>query len=388
MHWVPEEHVKVHAIVTSPPYYKMRNYSGDPNELGQEKTVMEYIIHLVDIFDNIRPWLRDDGTLWIVIGEKYLKGRPCRIADKLITELEIDKWFFLQDCHWYKNNIMTMGYKNRFITDSEKVLVFTKSKNKWYFQPQYEPYSLESWAEFGEIYKGTNKKDYAAAGAPVPGDVKRNIIKTMPPIGGIKNVGQASTYTGKKVEFNFGRGRLMRSTWLMNTQQYHGAHFAVYPVPLAARIILSAVPFKYCTHAECGKALKPVYTEWKIETRPGRGKRDASKSGTDADPNQSLHLSELSKKRIKITRWLTGYEKQCAHQNEFVHGVVLDPFMGVGSTAIAALQNGRHYIGIEKSAEYIQQAHERIALPKFSKTYYDFNRDDWQSTLETFMPPT
>jgi hypothetical protein len=237
----------------------------------------------------------------------------------------------------------------------------------------------------GKEYNGKDVKDYDYGGAPKPGDVKRNTIKSMsmPPIGGVKKAGGDNpTYSGNTPEFNFGRGRLMRAVWNINTQQYHGAHFAVYPVPLAERMILFGCPFKYCLR--CGKALRPVYSEWSFPTRKGNTRKAESKSGTVVDPNKRLHDAEISTKRIRLVRWLAGYEKDCKCEEPLEHGVVLDPFMGTGTTAIAAMMNGRKFIGIELSSDYVNQAYERIYQDKYKKKYYDFKNGSYQSRIELF----
>ena len=114
------------SIVTSPPYYRQRKYGLGPNELGREKKPAEYITKLVNIFDKLRHSLRDDGTLWIVIGDKHINGTPCRVPSKLTDAMISNGWHFVQEIHWYKNNIMASSYKNKFIVDYEKVLFFAK----------------------------------------------------------------------------------------------------------------------------------------------------------------------------------------------------------------------------------------------------------------------
>ena len=129
----------------------------------------------------------------------------------------------------------------------------------------------------------------------------------MPPIGGVKRAGgYNSTYSGNTPDFTFGKGRLMRATWRINTTQFHDAHFAVYPIQLVERILQSSCPYEICT--TCNKAKKAVYTDWKLKS---------------------------SKKKDEFVRNLMGYEARCNHEI-FQTGAVLDPFMGAGSTAIAA----------------------------------------------------
>ena len=240
---------------------------------------------------------------------------------------------------------MTSSYKNKFIVDYEKVLFFAKSKNKYYFEPQYEPYSLETLKEFGENYTGQAVKDYKLAGAPDASKTKWNIInkslptKKMPPIGGVKRAGGCnSTYSGNTPDFTFGKGRLMRATWLINTTQFHDAHFAVYPLRLVERMLQSSCPYEICT--TCNKTKRAVYTDWELKSS--------------------------KKQKAEFVRSLIGYEARCNHET-FQTGAVLDPFIGAGSTAIAAMVLGRNWSGIEMNPEYIMMAEKRIKDPSILK---------------------
>ena len=64
--------------VTSPPYYGLRNYGDEENQIGQEDTPEEYIQQLVEVFREVRNVLTDDGTLWVNIGDSYNNYRPGR----------------------------------------------------------------------------------------------------------------------------------------------------------------------------------------------------------------------------------------------------------------------------------------------------------------------
>ena len=112
-------------------------------------------------------------VFWIVIGDKHVNVTPCRVSSNVTDAMISNGWHFVQEIYWYKNNIMASSYKNKFIVDYEKVLFFAKNR-KYYFEPQYEPYSLETLKEFGEIYNGQAVKDYKERVFPTP--VKLNGI--------------------------------------------------------------------------------------------------------------------------------------------------------------------------------------------------------------------
>ena len=347
----------VNAIITSPPYYKQRHYNLGPDELGWEKTSIEYLNKLVIIFNMCHSVLTNNGTIWVVIGDKWKNGRPLRIPNKLIDLMEDNGWYFRQEIVWHKKSKMPGSYKNRFITDYEYVLWFSKSR-RYHFEAQYQPYSEATLKQCGQLYKGQAVKDYESAGAQNPSDVKRRIIAKMPPIGVVKQLDNGnSSYSGNTPDFNMGKGSLIGSVWTINPERLHDAHFAAYPQDLIERIMLAACPFEVCTH--CGAPKKAVYDEWRIDTRPGRN-TGKMKSGTDTDPNKNLHNSTLSTKRQKIIRKLIRHDPSCTCGAPFERGRVLDPFVGSGTTCMVANKLGRHSIGIEANKDYILIAKKRL----------------------------
>ena len=121
----------VDTIVTSPPYYRQRDYRG-PGQLGQEPTPDQYTQRLVAVFRQVRCVLRDRGTLWLVLGDKYdrqrLLGMPWRVA----LALQEDGWLLRSDIIWHKPNAMPSAVKNRPTTDHEYVFLLSKSDDYYY----------------------------------------------------------------------------------------------------------------------------------------------------------------------------------------------------------------------------------------------------------------
>jgi hypothetical protein len=109
----------------------------------------------------------------------------------------------------------------------------------------------------------------------------------------------------------------------------------------------------------CGKPLAATMTEQRLATRPGNDVGN-DKSGTDADPNQALHNSDLSKYRQAIVRTVDTETELCTCTDKYVPGIVLDPFIGAGTTAIVAKRLGRDWLGIELKQEYVDMALKRI----------------------------
>ncbi len=149
----------VQAIVTSPPYWRMRQYTDDPREIGQEPTPAEYVVALVAVFRECRRVLADDGTLWLNLGDAYaddrkwggstggkhagglhgqrgpgrakvrtglppksLIGLPWRVA----FALQDDGWVLRNDIIWHKPNGMPSPATDRCVMNHEYVFLFAK----------------------------------------------------------------------------------------------------------------------------------------------------------------------------------------------------------------------------------------------------------------------
>ena len=196
----------VQCVITSPPYWGLRDYGID-GQIGLEKTLPEFIGGLADVFDEVRRVLKDDGTLWLNIGDGYTSGnRGWRAPDKknparamsvrpdtpeglkskdlmgvpwrLAFALQDRGWYLRTDIIWNKPNAMPESVKDRPTRSHEYLFMMTKSE-KYY-------YDVES----------------------------------------VKEVTGTST-------------RNRRSVWDVNTQAFPKAHFATFPTELVRPCILA-----------------------------------------------------------------------------------------------------------------------------------------------------
>ncbi|HEX2374352.1 MAG TPA: site-specific DNA-methyltransferase, partial [Actinomycetota bacterium] len=111
----------VNCIVTSPPYYGHRTYSpaGDVRELGREKDPQEYVDALVRCINDAGRLLRDDGTLWLNLGDTYRQARLLGIPWRVALALQDAGWHLRADIVWHKPNAMPSSVKTRPTTDHE-----------------------------------------------------------------------------------------------------------------------------------------------------------------------------------------------------------------------------------------------------------------------------
>jgi DNA modification methylase len=285
----------VNCCVTSPPYWGMRDYGVD-GQLGLEPTPDEFVAKMVDVFREVRRVLRDDGTLWLNLGDSYaggnrggqgdastigqgsrqqnestvgggavlglkpkdLVGIPWRVA----FALQADGWWLRQDIIWHKPNPMPESVRDRCTKAHEYIFLLSKSR-KYYYDAEAiaEPFQTDPKERYEERARICGRGNQGAAAAR----------------------GNDRDNSGGFPAPSTGRNR--RSVWTVTTKPYPEAHFATYPPKLIEPCILAGCP---------------------------------------------------------------------------EDGMVLDPFGGSGTTAAVALKHGRRATIIELNPGYGQLAIERI----------------------------
>ena len=242
----------VHTCVTSPPYYGLRDY-GQDGQIGLEPTPDEFVEALVRVFREVRRVLRDDGTVWLNLGDSYASGgRTWRAPNKngmrsganadrvdhrpadpegvkqkdligipwmVAFALRQDGWYLRQDVIWAKPNPMPESVRDRCTKAHEYVFLLSKS-------PRYY-YDHEAAKEPVQSNKG-NGKSFRGGGSYTGGNSFNNhAVKCR------ETHGNAPNETGK---------RNRRSVWTVATRPYKGAHFATFPPDLIEPCILAGCP--------------------------------------------------------------------------------------------------------------------------------------------------
>ena len=317
----------VQTCVTSPPYWGLRDY-GTERQLGLEDTPEEYVSRMVAIFHEVRRVLRDDGTLWLNLGDSYWANRfqngtndtqdckfnniaraRCHAGGKNHTSLkpkdligipwrvafalQAGGWYLRQDIIWHKPNPMPESVKDRCTKSHE--YIFLLSKNKKYFyngDAIREPYGedqresgLARARKFGYDGKGTYQDWYNHKRQGTDWVDKKCTGNSL-------TFGQATRgKSDRKPQLLHPLGKNKRSVWTVPPKPYAGAHFATFPPDLIKPCILAGAPVGY---------------------------------------------------------------------------TVLDPFMGSGTTATVAKQYQRRYLGIELNPDYIKLAEERLGTTQLS----------------------
>jgi len=318
--YIPLADKSINCVVTSPPYYGLRDYGVD-GQIGLEQTPDDYVNKLVNVFREVKRVLRDDGTLWLNLGDSYasmksrysqkaqslnggktqdnefrgnkidlyhhkdlglkdkdLIGIPWRVA----FALQADGWYLRSDCIWAKPNPMPESVKDRPTKSHEYIFLLSKSA-KYY-------YDYEAVLEPATGYDG--RKDTKFKGAVksydgvMPGGKPQPFAQKGHERWQYKNLQERGQQSNTMHEKRLSGDEYMspvrnkRDVWTVSTKPYRGAHYATFPPDLIEPCILAGCP---------------------------------------------------------------------------EGGVVLDPFVGSGTTVMVANRNGRKGIGLDLSWKYLDE---------------------------------
>lgn len=268
---LPDE--SVHCVVTSPPYFGLRDYGVD-GQIGLEPTPAEFVAAMVEVFREVRRVLRSDGTLWLNLGDSYSSGRgeahgvdpkngarrfgkrpqdgkldgfkpkdligiPWRVA----FALQADGWWLRQDIIWAKPNPMPESVQDRCTKAHEYVFMLSKS-SRYHFDADAIAGSLQTdesenyparariTGRGGQGAADARGNDRAKSGGFPPrsrGVPPRHAQYESSDQSGLDDVGRGGT-------------RNKRSVWTVATQPFKEAHFATFPPALVEPCILAGCP--------------------------------------------------------------------------------------------------------------------------------------------------
>jgi DNA modification methylase len=321
----------VQTCVTSPPYFGLRDYGYD-GQIGLEATPDEFIAKLVAVFREVRRMLRDDGTLWVNMGDSYARnggqqgggnrellhlgdsqtrmlkiptGSGLKEKDligipwMLAFALRADGWYLRQDIIWAKPNPMPESVTDRCTKSHEYIFLLSKSASYYCNMAEIQERCVSSEADLdratilgrGEqsasaAYLGLPQRD-KSGGFPTRGRGGKNAFRGQGHFRDGDN-GPANREGRDMQDIGVGYARNKRSVWTVSTKPYKGAHFATFPTDLIEPCILAGAP---------------------------------------------------------------------------AGGIVLDPFFGSGTTGQVAQALGRKFIGIELNEAYKPLQDERLRQP-------------------------
>lgn len=299
----PDE--SINCCVTSPPYYALRDY-GMQGQIGNEASPEEYISKLTEIFAEIRRVLKNDGTLWVVIADSYSGSNQGKGTKNLSNKQASNRGTnYMNDKSHQSKLSRVKGYKPKDLIGIPWMLAFALRNNGWYLRQDI------IWAK----------------GNPMPESVKDRCTKSH--------------------EYIF---------LFTKSKKYYFDN--------------SAMREEAVSISDMQRRVNNGHGEWKT-------KKAAGTYAVSGKHRSREELYSKDGKRNKRDVWFIN-TKPCkeAHFAVFPDiliepcilagcpegGIVLDPFMGSGTTAFVSMRNNRNYIGIELNPEYIKIAEKRIKM--------------------------
>ena len=339
----------IDMVITSPPYFNLRDY-GTIGEIGSETDYNEYINNLITVFTEIYRVLKDDGSCWVNIDDVYNNQSLLGIPDRFKIKMLESGWLCRNEIIWHKPNAMPSSAKTRFNNDYEKLFFFTK-KNKYFFETQYEPLKSAPPKKGNGIYQETKYKN-----SEQESSVRQGMNKQR----GTKIIYLRKNLPEQQLFVNFMRSRTTIDTIVENSELKKSK--------VEHWFRRDEVGFAYPS-AEDWNNIKWLVDDWSEEFK----KIDYQLNDITIETDDIL--KNVSNGRIKRAVWTISTKpfKGC-HYAPYpeslietpikaccpVNGIVLDPFIGSGTTAVVAKKLNRNYIGFDLSKEYCEIAAKRI----------------------------
>lgn len=383
---IPLADQSVHCVVTSPPYWGLRDY-GVEGQLGLEPTFDEYLANMLRVFAEVHRVLRDDGTLWLNMGDGYAGGgrggnptresstlqggkesqeasmcareraTPAGLKPKdligqpwaLAFALRAAGWYLRSDIIWAKPAPMPESVSDRPTKSHEYLFLLTKREHYFFDQ-----------AAWLEPCIGTNAHDLTGSGYAAPGQTpqsgNRRSGNKERKLG--EERGRPGSHLGGSVPGE-GAKRNRRTVWTIAPQPTPEAHFAAFPEALVEPCLLAGCPSKCCP--VCGQGWEPIEEKTR-SFESGSGKAGNLPAGKNGQAMQGGGETLDVRRGPTLTRELKGYAPgcECVTVDAPIPGVAFDPFGGSGTVCAVANRMGRRGIMLELNEKYIEIARRRI----------------------------
>ncbi len=384
---LPEK--SVHCVITSPPYWGLRDY-GVEGQIGLEKSPEEYVSKMVQVFREVRRVLRDDGTIWLNLGDCYATGagavgecpgggeqgerwkghcgtrrsgkheyltdamgpliQPNRmplpglkpkdlvgIPWRVAFALQADGWYLRSDIIWSKPNPMPESITDRPTKSHEYVFLLTK-KARYFYDADAVREAHKHPEDNGKI---------GPIGKTKGGDSLYS--------GFSQKKGSWADYWKGVREYN-PAGRNRRTVWEIPTQPTPEAHFATFPEALVEPCIKAGTSERGCCSV-CGSPLERI-TKKDFEPQPDVKDLSKLRKGSNKGLDESSGWDETPRGTTAVTT--LGWQATCSCNADTVPCTVLDPFGGSGTTGLVARNLKRDAILIELNPAYVEIARRKL----------------------------
>ena len=375
----------LHCVITSPPYFNLRSY-GEEGQVGHEATPDEYVERLVTIFRGVRRVLSDTGTCWINLGDtfandnkwggstgglhqdglhgdnrmrdrrqtgvqnKSLIGIPWRVA----LALQADGWILRCAAPWIKRNAFPESVKDRPTIATEYIFLFVKSASYWYDREaialplkessikRVEQATLESQQGGEKDYKHDTN----------PNRSTRTTLENFARDPHARNRRDTDWFF-ESVEVLMENGGVYLDgdgfplAFDIPTAGSKIKHYAMFPSRLVEPMIRGGCPPVVCV--DCGRPYRRHVTyRSQYAARQGRDQMEGQPPQVDSSGWEPPEVVD------------EGLQPDCTCGGAVEPGVVCDPFMGAGTTALVAQRLGYHYTGCDLNGAYVELALRRL----------------------------
>ena len=379
--------------MTSPPYYGLRVYkTTDDRVLGLEPTIEEYIANLVEVFREVWRVLRDDGVCWINLGDSYAgspsgsfdsgnrgqgmeggefrsnkafntatvsglsQGNRLGIPERVALALQADGWVWRDTIIWAKKSAMPESlagwrWERCRVKVKESPCPLTHGHrpgdnvDEWIGGSMGDGNHQAEWTDCPGCTKCADNDGLVLRKGSWRCTSSHEYIFML-----TKSMGYYADGDAVKLASDANR----RSVWNdISPEPYGGSHFATFP-PDLPRLCIQASTSEGGICPKCGSQItriidKPIVGTWHDHTE------NLTQGGRQngAGPAQSYEVGRT-----------VGWRPSCGHTEAIKRpdpALVLDPFMGTGTTALAAMRLGRRCVGTELSEDYLGQARKRLS---------------------------
>ncbi len=397
----------VHCVVTSPPYWGLRDYGVD-GQIGMEDTPEDFVATMLNLFREVHRVLRPDGTCWVNLGDSYAGswGAQCRqgkngdlagrtacaqrqiaadqrratgtgslsrvpglkekdlvgIPWRVAFALQADGWWLRSDVIWHKPNAMPESVTDRPVRAHEYIFLFTKSERYFYDADATRTPAKAPEANTPEDVARAFNRRRATTIQP-----RQDSIASPPPVRSSGNLERKTSENGERGRINnhigysfpwAGNTALKRDVWTVASKPFQGAHFATFPPDLIEPCILAGTSARGACPT-CGSPWirqvernfvpqSDVSPEAAVRGSGDQKPMDAS-NGWQGHPRGSTEAKTI------------GWAPTCSCAPlDPVPCLVLDPFGGAGTTGLVADRMGRDAILLELNSAYAEMARDRL----------------------------
>lgn len=370
------------------------------HQIGLEVTLDEYVQSMVEVFWELWRVLRDDGTVWLNLGDSYsgdksggrndtetmygpesqqlaangnhldcssgLKPKNlCGVPWRVAFALQDDGWTLRADIIWAKPNPMPESVTDRPTRSHEHLFLFTKGERYFYDADAIREIAVEG-TDLG-LLRGRN----AGADDMVSWHAQSILERQQ---NGVDSRNAGDGYRNK------------RDVWTVNSEPTPEAHFATFPSKLIEPCILAGTSDKGCC-AVCGAP------RVRVTERESSGVRNGNSGERGDHPSDFRTFNQPPQQSSRVVSVTTlGWEPSCEHDAPSVPCIVLDPFLGSGTTGRVASRLGRRWVGLELKQDYIKIAERRTAQLSFTflkgESYGDDESVGKQAGAGSAVPPS